>query len=156
MLDGGVNKNLLYVDATNSGQLSQNALKGSHIPYVGKAPSFDKQVVLTVRIQSVATPTVFHLAFNAEKVREVSYRFANGPTGAKTVYQTTVPVVKNAAHVDVALMPIDAEVLYITIKPASTTDLSMTVSNVLIQACLEPCKTQCRLPFFQIAFFIQV
>jgi len=86
-------------------------------------------------------PAVYQIVFDASNVREVSYRLASGPTGATTVLQTSVSVIKNAARVDHALTPVSAEVMYITIKPATATDLTMTVSNLQIHACLEAGKS---------------
>jgi len=146
MFDHVENTNLLHLDSTNNGAKASQALRGSPVPYTGKSPSFDKEVVLSVRITSLGTPTIYHVHFDADNVREVTYRFAAGPTGAVTTLQKTATVVKNAAHVDYVLeKPINAEVLYINMKPATTTDLSMTVSNLQLHACIEPCMTNVEL-----------
>jgi len=140
MFDNVVNTNRLHIEASNNLAKASQALKGSPAPFTGKATAFDKEVTLSARIISAAIPTFFHISFDATNVREVSYRLANGPTGAITVQQTPVPVVKNSARVDHVLKPVSAEVIYITVKPASATDLSVIISNLEIHACLEPCK----------------
>ena len=116
--------------------VAKDALLGS-TGYTTQSGPGSAPIELTVTINSIDTPSIFYVSFQATGIEDVAYYFKSGPNGEPLEPQNPSTVGTTATVVDRFSSPVSANTIVFQLTP-SAPNSDVVVSGLYVEACYTP------------------